>query len=495
MNTWLSLLPPIITILIAFLTREVLIALFSGLLIGVIILHGSNFTEYPQLLDNYLVNSIANPDHVYILLFSLFTSGSITILHKNRGMEALLSPFVPLIKTKKQALWSTYFAGFVLFFDDYANTLVIGNTMRSITDKFKISREKLAYLVDSTSAPIASIALVSTWIGAELSYISEAIEQTNATQSAYSLFIHSIPYAFYPILTLLFIALLIVTGKDFGPMKKAEETLFSDSDTEENQHLEIPPFWSACIPIAFLVLGTIVLLYATGKTNETQSLSDIIGNANSYKALLWSSFFSLCSAIILSISTFQKSLIKTMEEMIEGFTHLFPTLMILVLAWALSAIIVDLKTTQFIISALPQSFPSSILPAIIFCTAGIIAFATGTSWGTMAVLFPLALPLVYSFNEINDAIIYASIASVLSGAVFGDHCSPISDTTILSSMASKCNHIAHVKTQIPYALSVGGISIIVLLLTPFVTSPILLLATGTALCYGVIWKWGKKNNR
>ena len=492
MNTWLSLLPPIITILIAFLTREVLIALFSGLLIGVIILHGTNFTEYDQLLDNYLVNSIANADHVYILLFSLFTSGSITILHKNRGMEALLSPFISLIKTKKQALWSTYFAGFVLFFDDYANTLVIGNTMRSITDKFKISREKLAYLVDSTSAPIASIALVSTWIGAELSYISEAIEQTNTSQSAYSLFISSIPYAFYPILTLLFIAILIFTEKDFGPMKKAEESPFSVDISEENQHLEIPPFWSACIPIAFLVFGTVILLYLTGKTNETQSLSDIIGNANSYKALLWSSFFSLCSAIIISLSAYKKSLLKTVEDMIEGFTHLFPTLMILVLAWALSAIIVDLKTTQFIISALPLTFPSSILPAIIFCTAAVIAFATGTSWGTMAVLFPLALPLVYSFQGVDDAIIYASIASVLSGAVFGDHCSPISDTTILSSMASKCNHIAHVKTQLPYALTVGGVSLIILLLTPLISNPLILLLAGTFICYFIIWKWGKK---
>ena len=237
MNSWLSLLPPLIAIGFAFATRQVLLALFSGLAVGVLILHGSNYSKYVDLLDKYLVGSVANADHVYIILFSLFISGSVSILYKNGGMKALIQPFVGYIKTKKHAQWSVFLSGLILFFDDYANSLVVGNTMRPITDHHKISREKLAYLVDSTSAPVAAIALVTTWIGAELAYIDEAIVTLGVTQSAYSIFLNSLPYAFYPILTLLFIALTHLARKRFWTNVNCGKSCFEKILKKRVKHL------------------------------------------------------------------------------------------------------------------------------------------------------------------------------------------------------------------------------------------------------------------
>lgn len=485
MNTWLSLLPPFITILVAFSTRQVIPALLTGIFSGVLILHGTNYNEYHQFLDNYIVNSISEKDHIYVLLFSLFIAASITITQKNGGLEALISPFTTFIKTKKQALWCTYFSGLILFFDDYANTLVIGNTMRPITDRFKISREKLAYIVDSTSAPIASIALISTWIGAELSYIDDATKSLAIKTNSYDLFLNSIPYAYYPILTLLFIPILIHTEKDYGSMINTKTPLIENKSTAS----ETPPFWTAFTPIFILIVAMMALLYQTGKTGQPQTLGEIIGNSNSYVALLWASFFSLLSSITISILFHKKNTTDSLSYMIDGFAHLLPTVIILTLAWALSAVISDLHTSKYIIASIPETFTPHYLPAIIFILSAIISFATGSSWGTMAVIFPLALPLAYSLNP-EGYVIYSCIASVLSGAVFGDHCSPISDTTILSSMASDCDHLNHVKTQIPYAITVGLVSLFLMIIPT--SNPLINLIIGLLILWIIIRLIGKK---
>ncbi len=494
MNSWVSLLPPLIAISFAFATRQVLLALFSGLAAGVLILHGSDYSRYVDLLDKYLVGSVANAEHVYIILFSLFISGSVSILYKNGGMKALVQPFVGYIKTRKQAQWSVLFSGLILFFDDYANSLVVGNTMRPITDHHKISREKLAYLVDSTSAPVAAIALVTTWIGAELAYIDEALIVLGVSQSAYSVFLNSLPYAFYPILTLIFIALLTWQGKDFGPMLVAEKAALKNTEItietiEEN--ITQKPFFYGALPIFLLIVITFSCLIITGSDDQHQSLSAIMGNANSYVSLLWGSFICLMSTLIMTSIFSVKKLEVVFEEMLEGFANLLPAISVLVLAWALSEVISDLKTSDYLIEIMPSNFSGWVLPTIIFFIAAAISFATGSSWGTMAILYPLIIPLAYSAAtfELSD-LVYACVASVLSGAVFGDHCSPISDTTILSSLASGCNHIEHVRTQIPYALTVGLVSLGCLLLSLF-TPPIFCFLIGVCMLFLVIKKIGR----
>lgn len=498
MNSWVSLLPPLIAIAMAFATRQVLLALFSGLAAGVLILHGTDYTQYVDLLDKYLVGSVANADHVYIILFSLFISGSVSILYNNGGMKALIRPFVGYIKTKKHAQWGVLCSGLMLFFDDYANSLVVGNTMRPITDHHKISREKLAYLVDSTSAPVAAIALVTTWIGAEVAYINEAVVALDITQSAYTIFLKSLPFAFYPVLTLVFIALITWQEKDFGPMLTAEKTAFAKGEPSHETCEEStyqPPFYYGALPIFLLIVITFSCLMITGSDKDHQTLSEIMGNANSYVSLLWGSFSCLISTLIMTSIFSIKKLETLFEEMIEGFSNLLPAICVLVLAWALSEVISDLKTSDYLIGVMPSNFSGWILPALIFVVAAAISFATGSSWGTMAILYPLVIPLAYSVAtiEVSD-LVYACVASVLSGAVFGDHCSPISDTTILSSLASGCNHIAHVRTQIPYALTVGVVSVFCLSLSLFIPSLICLII-GVSVLFLVVRNFGKSSTQ
>lgn len=484
MNSWLTLIPPFVTILLAFITRQVHLSLFMGLFSGIIILHSTDFIAYTDILDKYLLNSIADKDHVYIILFSLFISGTITLIKSYNGLSSIIAPFTKKIKTQKQALTATYLSGLILFFDDYANSLVIGNTMRPITDQYKISRAKLAYIVDSTSAPISSIALVSTWVGAEISYINESIINIDTNYNGYSLFLKSIPYAYYPILTLLFIPIIIQLNYDYGPMSYSKIEKQSPPDTKK-QHLS---FWKGFTPILVLIVSMIAILISTGYTKITDSISAIFGNSNSYKALLWSSFLSLLTASLIALSLNKKTPKKILDTIFEGFNHLLPTIAILILAWALSAIISDLKTSEYLIQLFPKNSPIFLLPFLVFILSGITSFATGSSWGTMAIIFPLVIPLAFA-STAESSIIYASIASVLSGSVFGDHCSPISDTTILSSMASGCDHIEHVKTQIPYALTVGITSCLILL---FPISPIIGIPIGAIVLYLFIFFLSKR---
>jgi Na+/H+ antiporter NhaC len=360
----------------------------------------------------------------------------------------------------------------------------------------RVSREKLAYIVDSTAAPIAAIAFVTTWIGAELSYIESGIEKIEGLdEGVYATFINSLQYSFYPILTLIFILMLILMNKDFGPMLKAEnrarETgevsslstkVIKKADSGEPEELAMSEnaksrWYNAAIPIFIIILGTIVgLLYTgwdssiwhDGSISLSRKLSTIIGNADSYKALLWSSLFSLIVSILMTVSQKLMNLEETMQATLNGFKTMLSAIVILVLAWGLAEITDDMHTADFLTSMLSNNVAPWILPAITFVVAALVAFSTGSSWGTMAILYPLMMPAAWSIcqeagldYEASLNIFHNVVASVLAGSVLGDHCSPISDTTILSSLASSCHHIDHVKTQMPYALTVGGVAILV----------------------------------
>ena len=489
MPLWLSVIPPLFAIVMALVLKEVISALFLGVLSGTFLMAlfggqepgtalGSGIL---RVVDTYIVGSIFDSDHVTIIVFTLTIGGMVRIISANGGMQGIVNWLLRRAKGPRSGQLMTFFMDLCIFFDDYSNTLMVGNTMRPVADKLKVSREKLSYIVDSTSAPVVAIAFVTTWIGAELSYIQEGINVIGIEASAYSVFFHSLKYSFYPLLTLAFVLMIIFSQRDFGPMLKAERAArtMTNSETEKSDEASKPAHGiDALIPLLTLVFGTIIGLFATGydasiwqdsSLDTFEKLSATIGNANSYLALLWSSLISLLSAIIMTLLRGSLEFGKTMEEMIEGFKLMFNAVLILTMAWSIALVTKDMHTAEFVSHLLlTLSLSPVIVPAITFVLAALIGFSTGTSWGTMAILYPLILPASWMLCQDQGLsvaatmpLFYNVVASVMAGAVIGDHCSPISDTTIMSSMASGCNHLQHVKTQMPYALTVGVVALLI----------------------------------
>jgi Na+/H+ antiporter NhaC len=495
---WFSIIPPLIAILFALLFKEVYSALFIGLLIGTTTIYahqGSDvFTAFFQgifaIPDTYILHALGKEEHLSIIIFSMLIGGMVSIITKNGGMKGVVNVLSKFAKSARSGQFVTWLLGIAIFFDDYANTLVVGNTMRPVTDRLKISREKLAYIVDSTAAPIASIAFVTTWIGAELSYIQGGINTLGLEQSPYNVFINSLAYSFYPIFALAFILILTYKGVDFGPMFKAEKrarkgyiqpNANSKESKKQSQEFEVPENvkpkgFNAVIPVAIVIFGTFAGLLYTGWDSSvwqdptiafSKKLSVIIGNSDSFKALLWSSMMGVVVALILTVSQKIMNLQKTVESLINGFKTMLTAIVILVLAWSIALLTQHLHTAEFISKSLVSiNMAPYLVPALTFILAALVAFSTGSSWGTMAILYPLILPASWLIAEqaglehaMALSIFYNVVSCVLAGSVLGDHCSPISDTTILSSLASSCNHIEHVRTQMPYALTVGGIAI------------------------------------
>ena len=529
---WMSILPPLIAILFALIFKEVFSALFAGLLIGTTILHffaGSSIFIAPfqgifSIADTYLLEAMLDKGHLSIIIFSMLIGAMVNLITRNGGMKGIVNMLSRYANNARSGQFITWLMGIVIFFDDYANTLVVGNTMRPVTDRLKISREKLAYLVDSTAAPIASIAFVTTWIGAELSYIQDGINVIGLDENAYMVFFNSLAYSFYPIFTLIFILFIIYRGVDFGPMLKAERKARNASETERDEDfgfsnelnkLEIEEnikarWYNAAIPVFVIIFGTIAGLLYTGWDAEVWSnselsfgrkISETIGNADSYTALLWSSLSGVLVALFLTITQKILNLKESIDSLINGFRTMLTAVLILILAWSVALITEHMHTATFISnSMLEMSISPYLVPAITFILAALVSFSTGSSWGTMAILYPLILPATWLISsdsglDYNSSmlIFYNVVACVLTGSVLGDHCSPISDTTILSSLASSCNHIEHVRTQLPYALTVGIVSIIIgTIPAAFGISSFILFPIGITLLFGLTFILGKK---
>ena len=532
---WMSILPPLIAILFALAFREVFSALFAGLLVGTTILHfyaGSNLffaiiAGIFTIADTYLLEAMFDKGHLSIIIFSMLIGAMVNLITRNGGMKGVVNLLSKYANSARSGQFITWLMGVIIFFDDYANTLVVGNTMRPVTDRLKISREKLAYLVDSTAAPIASIAFVTTWIGAELSYIQDGIDVIGLDENAYLIFFNSLAYSFYPIFTLVFILFLIFRGVDFGPMLKAErrarETEVKPGDEQfsfsnELNKLEVDDhvkarWFNAVIPVLVIILGTLAGLISTGWDPDIWSddtlafgrkISATIGNADSYTALLWSSLSGVLVAMLLTISQRILSLKESIDSLINGFRTMLTAVLILTLAWSVALITEHMHTATFISnSMLEMSLSPYFVPAITFILAALVSFSTGSSWGTMAILYPLMLPATWLITQDNGLdynssmlIFYNVVACVLTGSVLGDHCSPISDTTILSSLASSCNHIDHVRTQLPYALIVGAASIIAgTIPAAYGVSSYILFPAGLIILFTLVLVLGKKVQR
>lgn len=479
---WLSVIPPLIAIFLALIIRQVVVSLSLGIFSGALIYYNFDpLTAFLRFADTLMLNVLIDKDHMFIIVFTLLIGGVVGVISDNGGTAGLAQQITKLAKTARSGMISSWLLGVMIFFDDYANSLIIGNMMRPITDKLKISREKLAYIVDSTAAPIASIVIISTWVGYEVGLISDGLVTIGSTQNAYDVFISAIPYSFYPIATIYFVFLTSFMQRDFGPMLKFERAARNkkivlneeESETKNRINSENAKWFNGAIPIFVILFGTIFSLAATGIYNlniagvTEYSIQNIINHADSFSSLLWASFGASIVAIIMTVSQRILSLNNAIEAWQKGIQSMLIAVIILVFAWAISSVTNDLKTADYIISLLSDSIDPRLLPALVFIICAAIGFSTGTSWGTMAIVMPIVIPLTYHVGNIFGLdseslqnVLLGVISSVLAGSVFGDHCSPIADTTILSSLASKCNHIDHVKTQLPYAISVGIFSVV-----------------------------------
>lgn len=514
---WVSVLPAVLAIAIALTLRNVIPALLLGLWVGATALQSFTFEGAGRgLLDSFQVfvtSAIADFDRASIILFTMMIGGMVGIITRNGGMASIVKSIVSRAKTAVGGQVAVWLMGLMIFFDDYSNTLVVGNTARSLTDHLKVSREKLAYIVDSTAAPVACIALITTWIGYQIGLVDQALGTISDLQDvqAYSVFIHSIPYSFYPILAILFVLMVAASGLDFGPMYTAEKRARGGSVKPETADVlpsihgdELVPkdkiplrAVNAFIPIITLVAALLVSLFALG---EGDTLVGRLETTSPYQAMMYSSFVGVLVAATLSIGQRILSVHETVDAWYGGLRATLFGMIILVLAWSLSDLTATLNTASYLVTLLADSLPAALIPAIVFILAAITAFTTGTSWGTMAILMPLVIPLSWAVMGVNDManpdgmhILYSAVACVLAGAVWGDHCSPISDTTVLSSVASGCDHIEHVRTQLPYALLVGAVGLMIGTIPGgFGAPPWLSIVVGIGVLWGILKFFGRK---
>ncbi len=509
-----TLIPPLLALLLAFLTRNVILSLFLGVLSGtwmVALVSGDLLGSITGAFFNstdYFIGTLADRWDAGIIMQVLVIGALIALITRMGGMRAIADLVVKIAKGPRSAQITMWISSWVIFFDDYANALIIGPIMRPLCDKYRISREKLAYIVDSTAAPVAGIMLISTWIGTELFNINEGLAIAGVTGvTAYGIFIDTIPYRFYNIMALFFVFATAFLLRDFGPMLKAEirarttgETINPGSEVMETEKVideekeEIkenygilktskkvtpPNIWNALIPVGVLIISAVVLFYTNGAAavgaealeglSFFEAVREAYSNSDASIVLFQAGLLACIVAIIMGF--FEK--IFTLKDGIETWAHGMKSMLfvciVLILAWSIGSVIGDLGTAHFLVSNLSDVLPQFIVPALIFIIAAVVSFATGTAYGTMAILLPLCIPLAAAIVGITGMEItssgsaYAYIlmcsSAVLTGAIFGDHSSPISDTSILSSMGAGCSLLDHVITQIVYAVTVGVVVI------------------------------------
>ena len=492
----LTLLPPVVAIALAFITKETILSLFFGVFIGEFMLCANDLNIVGSAVNAFLaighevISCMADPWNAGIILQCLLIGGVIQLITKMGGAKALADSLAKRANTPRKAQLITWFLGLCVFFDDYANSLIIGPIMRPVMDKLKVSREKLAFVVDATAAPVAGIAIISTWIGLEISLIAAGFKTIGMNVSGFGIFFQTIPYRFYNILILIFVVMSSLTLYEFGPMKKAEQKARARKDSESIQIPQVSSFeeiqpvegikltvWNAIIPIGTLIIGALIAFYWSGYTTilagDNQTLITLMKTA----PLSFNGIFEALSASDASVALFQAALLasivailmavlerimtikQALDEWVNGMKAIAVTCVILLLAWSLGGVIGNVGTANYLVGILKGTIPYWILPSLIFVLGGIISFATGTAYGTMSILMPLTIPLAWAVSPDMGFVITAT-SGVLTGAIFGDHCSPISDTTILSSMGTGCNHIDHVQTQIYYAIFVAIIAIL-----------------------------------
>lgn len=502
MPGFLSLFPALMAIGIAIWLRNVIVALFAGVWIGSILLaRGNFFIGFIRCLDKYLLEQLTQPNdpghsHLLIVLFTMFLGAMIGVMSSSGGTNAIVVAMARFTRTRQQGQLMTWLLGMVVFFDDYANSLLLGTTMQPVTDRLKISREKLSFLVDSTAAPIAGLALVSTWVGFEIGQIQDTYETLGlSSDGVYQAFLYSIPYRFYALHLVAFVGLIALIGNDFGPMLHAEARTLAfhkplSSEPSVEEEAEVTPdradrktMLCAIIPVVALIVSLVVGIWWTG--NEALSLKNaeaaaqkqpqlevtlwrVVSMADSNRMLFFSSFAASLVAVMTAVALKTMTIRTSVDAWLNGAKSMFLAIVILVMAWAIAELCDSnhLNTAGYLIEHTQHSLAVQWVPSVVFLLAAVIAMSTGSSFTTMGLLMPLAITITHTKLVALDQagpehhLMLASIGAVLAGAIFGDHCSPISDTTVLSSAATGCDHLDHVTTQIPYATTVAVVSLL-----------------------------------
>ncbi len=469
---WTSLWPSIVALVSVFLLNRSMTGLLIGASAGLILLSDGNpFTAFITGFSEHLIPVLQSAWNLSVLIFTLLLGGFVALLERGGGIQALMCRWLGGEgHTRRRVQWSAYSLGLVCFFDGLANSMLVGKSLAPMAERAGVSRQKMAYIVDSTSSAVACVAVISTWIAYQLSMIREGLLQVDAdsTVQPFSLFLASIPYNYYCWFTLILLAVVIHRGWNIGPMRTAEEqTKPPVSESPEQQSGKNLSAYPALIPLAFLIVGLLLGLYASGVKGDwfplsLKKISEAYGRADAALVLVCVSAAAGLLAYALNASAISKTGTHAAQVFGDGVLKLFNPVLILISAWVLSSTLRELEAIRVLSGLLNGNLPPGLYPAMVFLTGALISFSTGTSWGTMGILMPLALPVALHFtgSEITP-LIHGTVAAVFSGAVFGDHCSPFSDTTIVSSISCGIEPLTHVQTQMPYALIAAGLSLLV----------------------------------
>lgn len=482
-----SLFPPLAAIVLALITKEVYSSLFVGICIGGALCASFNpVGTIDNVINNGLIAGVSDAWNAGIFLFLVMLGIMVALVNKVGGSAAFGRWAQKHIKTRAGAMLATFALGILIFIDDYFNCLTVGSVMRPLTDAHKISRAKLAYLIDATAAPICMIAPISSWAAA----VSGMVDG----QDGIALFVKAIPYNFYSLLTFVFVIGIILMQFDYGAMKKFEANakkgdLFTTSersdDTENINENTNGKVYDLIIPIIILIIFCVIGMIYVGGFFSGADFITAFGDTDASVGLPWGALLALIITILYFLCRGIITFKDTMELVVKGFHAMVPALLILTFAITLKNMTGLLGADTFVASAMEHSAKemTNFLPAIIFLVAIFLAFSTGTSWGTFGIL----IPIVVAVFADNEQLMIISISACLAGAVCGDHCSPISDTTIMSSTGACCNHVDHVATQLPYVLTVAAISFVNYIIAGFIQNAVICLAIGTVLTIAVLF--------
>ena len=491
---WFSVLPPVVAITFVIVTGRLVAALFVACMLGGLLADGGIGGIWRG--GGYFTSTLSDRWNLQIMCFVPFIMATISLMVAAGGFRRIIEIVARICRGRRSTQFSTFLAGFALFFDDYANTMVIGSSMKPLADRHHISRAKLAFLVDATSAPIAGLAIVSTWIGYEVGLFREVSLSLELGRDGFSMFIDALSFRFYCIMMIIFVIINATTGKDFGPMLAAEQAASLGQNTTSNgaplpteitetpssspnsasPHSARPNSARPHAAMVIVPIGSLIFmilfgyLYDGGVFERSFHLADLwrlsywqkvfTTAENSITTLMTAAATSLFFATLLARWLAKLSYQETLKAIAAGFKISIVPLAVLILAWSLKAACDDLNTGIYLASTIGAQVDPTLFPALVFILASVSAFSTGTSWGTMAILIPTMFPVAYHLSGHYDLICMMTLAAVLDGSIFGDHCSPISDTTIMSATASGCDVMSHVKTQLPYAMAVGSFALV-----------------------------------
>ena len=495
-STFWSLVPPIVAIVLALITKEVYSSLFIGIVVGGLFYSGFQFeTTMTHILQDGLVKVLADSYNVGILIFLVILGGMVCLMNAAGGSRAFGQWASKRIKSRVGAQLATILLGVLIFVDDYFNCLTVGSVMRPVTDKHNVSRAKLAYIIDSTAAPVCIIAPISSWAAAVTGFVPG--------EDGFSVFINAIPYNFYALLTITMLVLLVTLGVDYGPMKKHEANaangdLFTTADrsfvTKDAEGNLNGTVYDLVVPVVLLIICCVTGMIYSGGFFSGSSFVEAFSNSDASVGLALGSIVALIITIAFYSVRKVLSFTTCMNCIPEGFKAMVPVIMILTFAWTLKAMTDSLGAAPYVAGMMQTSAAGlmNMLPAIIFVVGCGLAFATGTSWGTFGIL----IPIVVAVFESDPQMMIIAISACMAGAVCGDHCSPISDTTIMASAGAQSNHVNHVYTQLPYALTVAGISFISYIIVGYTRSLLLALPAGIIMVFAVLFffKMRNKNN-